>query len=552
MTHIEKAEQYCRDVLDGVIVSGKWIKLACQRYLDDLDRQDDPDFPYQFSEKHASKVCKFAEMLPHVKGKWARSRELLKLQPWQCFILVNIFGWRRKADGFRRFRQASIFVSRKNGKSFLATVIGLYMLRFDNEPAAEVLCGATTLEQAEFVFRPAQQMVEKTPGLTAKGIVKLANALIVPADGSKMIPVIGQPPDGSNPSCALLDEAHEWTNDLLLSTMTSGMGSREQPLIVMTTTAGYNTASPAKLMQDELQDVLAGVTTNEELFGVIYAADEDVDWKTELALRQANPNMGISVMEGYLLKQQQDAINSPRKQTTFKTKNLCIWTSTAVSWITRERWRACIDDTLKIEDFLGQPCWVGLDLANKLDLTAYVKVFRNGDDYVAFPTFYLPEARIEDVANGFYKDWSEKGYLEATPGSVNTHRELREDILEDAKRFELMEIAHDPYQAIELVTSLIEEGITCVEVRQNVAGLSDSMKSVEAAVIAKTLRHADDPVMDWCVSNCKALLDRRHENPVPTKESPEKKIDGVPALIMAYGRAMIAPKQQSAGFFFAA
>jgi phage terminase large subunit-like protein len=290
--YIAIAEQYARDIVSGQILACRWIKLACQRHLDDLAKSATSDYPYTFNAEKADRVCRFAEELPHVKGRWSNKGQKLVLQPWQCFILCSIFGWLRKHDGLRRFRTALLYIPRKNGKSFLSSVVGLYMLAFDDEAAAEVLCGATTEAQAQFVFRPAQQMVERMPGLR-KRIQSLANSLQLP-DGSKMVTVCGQPPDGSSPSCALLDESHEWPNDLLLSTMQTGMGAREQPLTFITTTAGYETTSPAKLMQDDLQDVLLGVKQDEELFGVIYTVDEGDDWTSEIALRKANPNLDVS------------------------------------------------------------------------------------------------------------------------------------------------------------------------------------------------------------------------------------------------------------------
>jgi phage terminase large subunit-like protein len=375
--HAAALHQYALDVLDGTIIAGNWIKLACRRHLDDMAKSErDPDYPYRFSAKKANRVCAFAELIPHTKGSWARRRETIKLEPWQQFCLGSIFGWVRRSDGLRRFRTALLYVPRKNGKSLLASVVGLYMLCMDGESGAEVLCGATSLDQANYVFRPAQQIVEKTVGLRQLGIQVLANALNVPATGSKMISIIGQPPDGSNPSCGIVDEVHEHVNDLLISTLVTGMGSREQPILLALTTAGYNSASPAKLMQDELTDVLQGHKENEELFGLLYTCDENVPWTSELALRQANPNMGVSVLSDYLLGQQREAIASPRKQTPFRTKHINQWCSVSASWLPIEKWNACADATLKIEDFAGQPCWAGLDLANKLDLTAYVLVFK--------------------------------------------------------------------------------------------------------------------------------------------------------------------------------
>jgi phage terminase large subunit-like protein len=227
--HAAIAHEYARAVVAGEILACRAVKLACKRHLDDLEKVSDPEYAYKFSAKKAGKICRFAELLP-LGGRWGGKGKTLKLQPWQSFFLSAVFGWLRKADNLRRFRTAYLYVPRKNGKSFLSAVIGLYMLLLDGEQQAEVYCGATTHDQAQYVFRPAQVIVRKTPGLRQMGVSVLAQALSLPATESKMQAIIGQPPDGSSPSCALLDEAHEWVNDFLLSTMQTGMGARLQPL----------------------------------------------------------------------------------------------------------------------------------------------------------------------------------------------------------------------------------------------------------------------------------------------------------------------------------
>jgi phage terminase large subunit-like protein len=285
-------------------------------------------------------------MLP-LGGRWGGRGNTLKLQPWQCFILACTFGWLRKKDDLRRFRTVYLYVPRKNGKSFLSAVVGLYMLLLDGEQQAEVYCGATTHEQAQYVFRPAQQIIRKTPGLRQMGVQILSQALVVPATESKMQAIIGQPPDGSSPSCALLDEAHEWPNDILMSTMQTGMGARLQPLIWVTATAGYNTAGPAKLMQDDLMEVLEG-TEDDELFGLIYGLDAGDDWKSETAIHKSNPNVGISVGLDYLKSQQLKAIQTPRLQTQIKTKHFNIWCAAAVGWMDMDRWAQCASTDLGV------------------------------------------------------------------------------------------------------------------------------------------------------------------------------------------------------------
>lgn len=549
------AQQYALDVVSGTIPACRWIKLAAQRHLDDLVKSSLPDYPYSFNLDKANRVCKFAELLPHVKGRWSVKKQTLVLQPWQCFVLCNIFGWLRKHDGLRRFRTALLYIPRKNGKSFLSSVVGLYMLAYDNEAAAEVLCGATTQQQAEFVFRPAQQMVEKTTGLR-KRIQSLANSLQLP-DGSKMTTVCGQPPDGSSPSCALLDESHEWPNDLMLSTMLTGMGAREQPLTFITTTAGYDTMSPAKLMQDDLQDVLLGVKQDEELFGVIYTIDEGDEWTSEIALRKANPNLDVSTDLDKLQSAQNQAKQTPRKQTAFKTKHCNIWCNTAVGWMSMEKWAACEDRTLNIADFKDSPCWAGLDLANKLDLTAYVLLFTQEIEgkthYYLFPRFYLPEARINDATLGYYKQWEQYGYLEATPGEVNTHEEMLEQILLDSQTYDLREVGHDQWNASQLVAKLIDNNVTCVDISQGIRAQTEPMKTLEALVYEGRLHHNGNPVMTWCIANTVAFFDANDNvKPVKVNKTSEKKIDGTVATIMAVGRATLAtPKQKETfGFLF--
>ncbi len=542
------AHEYARAVVAGEFLTNRLVRLACQRHLDDLGKcESDPEYPYKFSPKKAAKICAFAELLP-LGGRWGGKGKTLKLQPWQVFALAVPFGWLRRKDNLRRYRTVCLYVPRKNGKSFLSAVVGLYMLLLDGEQQAEVYCGATTEAQAQYVLRPAQQIIRKTPGLRQLGAQVLANAIVVQATESKMGAVIGQPPDGSSPSCALLDESHEWPNDILLTTMQTGMGARLQPLTWITTTAGYNTAGPAKLMQDDLVEVLEGVKVDDELFGLIFGLDPGDEWSDERALRKSNPNLGVSVGLDYLRSQIAKAVQTPRLQTPVKTKHLNMWCQAAVGWMDMDRWKRCEDRTLKIEDFKGETCWAGLDLASKLDLTAYVLMFmreiEGKQHYYLFPRFSLPSARIDDPTKSHYKQWSIQGYLEATPGEVNTHAELKEQILADAKTYDLREIGHDPHGASILVAALMEQKVTCVELQQTWKFQSEPMKELEALVMDGRLHHNGNPVMSWCVANTVA---QHYPNDVivPRRPSDEKKIDGTVSAIMAISRAsVVKPKRK--------
>lgn len=214
MTHTAKANQYAQDVVAGRIPACRQAIQACKRHLRDLERTK-TDWPFRFDESKAERACKFIELLKHTKGKWARANRLdtdanrIRLELWQCFVVCSLFGWVSKATGKRRFRRASIYVPRKNGKSIFASAVGLYMLTLDDEPGAEVYSGATTQKQAWEVFKPARQMAVKAPDFVEAVGMTVNAASLVLEDGSKFEPVIGAPGDGASPHCAIVDEYHE-------------------------------------------------------------------------------------------------------------------------------------------------------------------------------------------------------------------------------------------------------------------------------------------------------------------------------------------------------
>ena len=221
--HVDAANRYARAVVAGTKPANKWVRLACQRHLDDLKKSKARAYPFRFDAEQAERVSRFIELLPHTKGKWAASGERLKLEPWQCFKTVCLFGWLRKSDGYRRFSKALILEPRKNGKSAWAAAIGLYMLAFDGEHGAEVYSGATNERQAWEVFRPARIMALRSPQLcSAVGLTVNASNLHVLGTESRFEPIVGRPGDGSSPHCAIHDEYHEHDTDDQVSSMEIG------------------------------------------------------------------------------------------------------------------------------------------------------------------------------------------------------------------------------------------------------------------------------------------------------------------------------------------
>lgn len=273
--HVEKAEAFARGVLDFSIPACKWVRLAAKRHFDDRRRSIGRDFPYKFDEELAEfGICEFAELLPHTKGRWAQRKERFKLGPWQCFILCMLFGWVKKSDGLRRFLEALLVIPRKNGKSPMAAIIGLFLWAMDGEAGAEVYSGATTEAQAWEVFRPAKIMLEKSPDFIQEvGAQPYVSKLVIPEDNSVFEPIIGNPGDGSAPNCAIIDEWHEHDSTAQVDTMRTGMVGREQPLLLKITTAGTNLAGPCYDDVKHAEKVLEGTVEDERLFAIIFTID---------------------------------------------------------------------------------------------------------------------------------------------------------------------------------------------------------------------------------------------------------------------------------------
>lgn len=554
------ALQYATDVVEGRVAACKWVRLACQRQINDLARQGSDDFPYLFNPelvdtkgkayRPAVRICAFAELQPHIKGDWAQHGMRIRLEPWQVFFLTCLFGWVHAVTGKRRFRVADLIVPRKNAKSTIAAVIGNYMLAVDGEYGAEVYSGATSLKQAMEVFKPARLMASGKVGAEFRarfGVLVNVSNLAVLETNSKFEPVIGKPGDGASPSCAIVDEYHEHPTSELYDTMKTGMLARSQALLLVITTAGANIGGPCYTHQVSLQKVLEGVIVDERRFGIIYTVDKDDDWTKVESLIKANPNWGVSVDADTLAADLQQAINDPRKQAVFKTKHLNIWVNAAAPWLNLQNFQACGDKSLSLEQFLRDTAWAGLDLASKIDIASKALIFKreiDGEDhYYLFTRNYLPAARVELVENEHYQGWVETGDLVKTVGNMINLNQIKEDVQADAERHVIAEVVIDAWGSREIAPDLQEDGFTVVDMPMTTRNLSEPMKFIEALVDSGRFHHDDNQATVWMFSNVEVVEDR-NENIFPRKASAEKKIDAAIAAIIAVGRAMVGETQQ--------
>lgn len=540
--HVQAAEGYVRDVLAGRVPTCKWTRLTCERHVRDKRLARTKAFPYRFDAAQAERVCRFVELLPHIKGRWAvrdpkkPTAHLVRLEPAQCFWTVSLFGWVKKRGGKRRFRKASIYLPRKNGKSTWASGIGHWMAWKDGEPGAEVYSGATTEKQAWEVFGPARKMALAEPQMVeGLGITVNAQNMVRLKDGSKFEPIIGKPGDGASPHCSITDEYHEHDTSDQYDTMLTGMGAREQPLALVISTAGDNLAGPCYDDWLTVQKILEGALIDESHFGIIYTCDDEDDWTGELALRKANPNYSVSVSSEFLQQQQRDAISNARKQGVFKTKHLNIWVQARGAYFNMQRWDEGADPSLKLEQFSGRECHIGLDLSSKIDIAACELLFElERDIFVRFGKYYLPDETVQQPENQHYRAWAKEDWITVTEGNIIDFNVILEDLKSFASLFQIAGIAYDPYQATMLVTELQQEGMACVEYRPTVLNFSDPMKRLDALVRNRAMKHNGDPVMKWMMSNVVAKSDAK-DNVYPRKDRPENKIDGPVALISALG-----------------
>ena len=207
--------------------------------------------------------------------------------------------------------------------------------------------------------------------------------------------------------------------------------------------------------------------------------------------------------------------------------------------ISLEKWRACGCE-IDWAALKTVPCYGGLDLSTTTDISAFVLVWMvDGVCYIQ-PHFWIPEDRIRERSSRDrvpYDVWSQDGSVHVTPGNVIDFSWIESDLLDISSRFSVQAVAFDPFQATQLSTRMLSEGLPMIEVRPTVLNFSEPMKTLEALVLQKKLVHDGDPVLTWMASNVVAHLDVK-DNIYPRKERAENKIDGIVALIMAISRAI--------------
>lgn len=548
-TYFDRAMAYAQRVRAGDEVAGRFERLAVERWFRDLERAGTDAFPYVLDRAAGARACTFLELLPHIKGDWAKAIYVdgrvtyakIRLEGWQVFNEFQLFGWKHRDTGLRRFRRSYEEIARKNAKSTRVAGRLLYLTTADGEPGAHCYSVATTGEQAREVFDVARHMALREPEFIARfGVTVGKHDITLPdvASSFKPLNAEGSTLDGLNVHGAGVDEVHAHKTRAVWDVIDSATGARSQPLVSAITTAGTDRAGICYELRDYTIKVLEGVVADENWFGVIYTLDDGDLWHDPAVWRKANPNLDVSVKRDDLEAACRKALAQPSSVANFLTKRLNVWVNSAQAWMDMVAWERCADRSLRLEDFAGERCWIGMDLAEKRDFAALVLVFLRGDTVYWFPRLYLNEAAIEESGNAHLQGWARAGHVVVTDGNATDFDVIADDLRKYCTLFDVAEIPFDPALSRYFATKLVEEGLPLVEMRQAPMTFTQPLIHVENLVLEHQLRHDGNPVFTWMMSNVEVQTSKFNGLKHPTKAREENKIDGPVAALMATGRAM--------------
>lgn len=494
---------------------------------------------YFFDAEEAGRIVNFIETaLTHVKGELAG--QPLRLETWQLAVVVNLFGWRAKDTGYRRFRECLLYIPRKNGKTTISSAVANALLFVDGEPGAEIYCAAADTSQAEQLFSIAKVQVLRQPAL--KRVAKVYRSSIAIEAMGSFLKVISSEADtkhGQNAHGVVVDELHAQADRRLVDVLSTGVGSRRQPLILYITTADYERAgSICNEKHDYATRVRDGLIRDPQFLPVIYEAGKTDDWTSPEVWRRANPNLGISLKLEYVERECRKAQHDSANENTFKRLQLNIRTSQIDRWLPLIQWDAC-KETFTEGDLAGRECFVGIDLSSHRDLTACVLAFpeetNEAPRFYVLPYFWAPAKRAEQRQREErvpYQDWIDQGFLRVGGHEAIDQQLIFRDIVELLQRFRPRKIFVDPWQARAIMQALEELGYKVEEFRQVAyVAYNAPSKLLEASILDRRLVHNGHPILRWNADNVTRETDG--VNIRPSKKKSTDKIDGITALIAA-------------------
>lgn len=524
-----KGHNYALDIVDKKIVACKYIISACERYLRDLDNEE---ATFYFDKDAAEKYLRLVQKFSHVKGTWKTKN--MMYEPWQCWVGMNIMGFKNKETNFRRFRIVHLEEARGNGKSAQASGTVLYFLALDNPNGNYISCVATKTEQAKIVLDDARNMAKKNESfLKANGVRVLAHKITHDSSNSvaRALSADYGGMDGLNDVLAVCDELHAM-NRPTFEVITSGMSKRKDSLLLCITTAGSDTSSIGYFQSLFAKKVATGEVQDDSFFAAVYTLDEGDYWADEKVWIKANPNLGVSVDIDSLRAKVEKALVSPSDIPNLRIKHFNEWISEANAFFDLQAWDKCYVPNLKMEDFKGRDVRIGLDMASHVDIASIGYVFKDADNnYVLFDKSYLPEDTIKAKKNPFYEHCLADGSLTETKGAAVSYDLFKDTVKADSKNFRVLDCMYDPWNSLQMAQDLSDD-VEMVKFPMNVANFSEPMKKLDAMIKSGKIKHNGSQLLRWCLGNVIAKVDH-NDNVFPRKQHEKLKIDPIVAILMA-------------------
>lgn len=535
------ATWYAEQVVDGNIIASKKVILACERHLNDLTRAGTEKFPYVFDEEKAHRPIRFIEK--YCKPSKGNFKQLI-LQPWQHFVLGSLFGWVHKDTGLRRFKEGLIFVGRKNGKTTLISGVSLYGVSKDGENGADIPLLANSMKQARLLFDEAKAMVKASPKLRQR-FRPLRDAIHFDKTFSKIEPQASDSEklDGLNTHIGVFDEIHEYKDYKLINVIKNSRGSRDQPLLIYISTAGYQLDGPLVTYYEQGDDVLNGVhaeQSDERTFYYIAELDDESEFEQPDMWIKANPNIGVSLKLQDMIEDWEKAKRVPSERNDFITKKFNMFVnSSEESFLDFETLKKN-DKKIDFDQLVTVPCVGGFDLSDTEDFTSACLEFplvETGEvavlshSWVPYKKVLLENEKIP------YREYEELGLLTIVKDEYIRKELVGEWFEEKSKKFIIEKITFDPAKATGLVESLTAKGFNMEVVRQGYLTLGPAVDDVKERFLDGNVIFNNNRLFRWYVNNVKMVEDR-NRNKIPTKIGRYRKIDGFAAFLNAHTDVM--------------
>lgn len=534
--------EYWDRIESGEEVVSYKVRKTYKKLVYDLEHPGE----FFYSSRRANHIIEFAEnYCRHSKGKFGGKP--VRLELWEKAHLAAVFGF-IDIEGNRKYRESVLIVGKKNGKSLLASIVGLYMQVADGEMGPEIYAVATKKDQSKIIWLESKRMVRKSPSLS-KRIRSLVAELISDFNDGIFKPLASDSDtlDGLNIHCCLMDEIHQWKNGkALYDIMADGVTAREQPLVYITSTAGTIREDIYDQKYDEAKRVIDGYFDDdgykdERFIAFIYELDSRKEWTDETCWKRANPGLGTIKNLGTLRDKVEKAKKNPLLVRNLVCKEFNIPETSSEAWLTAEQ--AINPAKFDVKELKPRYGIGGADLSSTTDLAAAKVIFKvPGDEHIyVLQMYWIPEDLVERRVHEDhvpYDFWIERGFVRTCKGNKISQKDVTAWFIEVQEKYDvyLFKIGYDRWSATYWVEEMEEYfgKDVMVPVAQGKQTLSQPMKNMGADLESNLIVYNDHPVDKWCLFNTAIDVDK-NDNIQPVKTSvPTRRIDGTAALLDAY------------------